>query len=136
VRFGRLTYSLAGALLALLLQGCRTTETDIAGTWELRYPFALETLVLLDDGSYTQVIVYDTGETVSSTGVWTMRKDDIVPRLSFDDMLIPYGQFGVREFPPRKTNVSLPFEFGRIGKYGDLGWSYSRAKETPSRPSP
>jgi hypothetical protein len=88
-------------VLALSVSGCvplpkRFAKADILGTYEVRYPFGTETLVLRDD-TYEQRFVDTSGKIFTVTGTWTFDATASSNQGALHDAMSvcdPFGKFG------------------------------------------
>ena len=101
------THSLAVILLSSLIlvqNGCvpipRTyKKAELLGTYEIKYPFGTDTLVLNADDTYEQRFVDKAGKVYSNRGKWDFEggRGNQVALVNAVDVCSPFGKFASTE---------------------------------------
>lgn len=124
-------------VIAVAFSGCvpvpkRFAKADILGTYEIHYPFGMETLELRGDDTYQQRFTDTSGKTFTVSGMWTFdtaaRSNQValVDAMSLDD---GFGKFG-STVPKRGLNMrSLAWYGGTVISLNeDLGLRMRKIK--------
>jgi hypothetical protein len=89
-------------LMCASLAACNLTRSrqfsreELLGTYEIRYDFGVETLVLREDGLYEQRFVDGSGKVFTAEGKWTYHggKENQIDIENPMPILDPFGRFG------------------------------------------
>jgi hypothetical protein len=101
-------------ITALAFSGCfplpkRFAKSDVLGTYEIRYPFGTETLVLRDD-TYEQRFVDSSGKIFTASGKWTFDPTERSNQGALENAMTVCDGFGkFSSTTPRKGHHLLTF---------------------------
>lgn len=125
-----------GLVLGCLLLGCGRTvsRSDLLGTYVANYAFATETLLVHDQGHFTQTIkVHSDGRVAVTNGTWRFdpKERDVIFSEQFMVVADGFGEMVTNfDHPTREAIVILPVRryFGKIQIGAHPGVPYKRQK--------
>lgn len=106
------------ALLAAACWPARPSVQEIVGVWQADHSFGSETLVLSNDGRYTQILVEPSGRKIENSGQWKVqpsRETLAGSKVILRKALVFANPFGNRDSNPQPQDWELEavHEWGR-----------------------
>ena len=119
------------AACAMLSIGCGLSESELPGTYELRYSYGVERITMSSDGSYQQVFQSNKGDGFDNRDHWQLRSTNRVSTLILKGAVIVDDGFGNMAPQRNQGDWLMPVRRGLFGgiylvSNEDLGFEFEK----------